>query len=239
MKAPDYKEPAKPKKRMGINELDYKVRSMWDSIVRGVERENDTPPSDNKETLSDIEYERRRKQKIKDAAKYEYKMMKKCYKAKMNDFEMFLYHMGLTLKKDKITTKERMVIATKKLKPSNIVYKEAPYTYALKNNVCHNCWKQKYAHELNRCTQCKFAWYCSKKCQLDDWKNGHSHRCKSIKKSHLNDQGLPLYKYMSVLIVAETMHKLKHQEMPILPGILLLLLMILLIYFGCIFRGYN
>lgn len=31
-----------------------------------------------------------------------------------------------------------------------------------------------------RCSQCKEAWYCSKTCQLSNWKSGHKEQCKKI-----------------------------------------------------------
>ena len=42
--------------------------------------------------------------------------------------------------------------------------------------ICHN--KKCSEVGVMRCSRCKQVWYCSKNCQLSDWKNGHKKKCK-------------------------------------------------------------
>lgn len=44
------------------------------------------------------------------------------------------------------------------------------------NRHCANCAKEK---PTNRCSGCKVVMYCSKECQLLDWKGSHKHFCKT------------------------------------------------------------
>merc|ERR1712096_537006 len=39
---------------------------------------------------------------------------------------------------------------------------------------CERC----QATATKRCSRCKAAWYCSRKCQVEDWKDGHASSCK-------------------------------------------------------------
>jgi hypothetical protein len=42
---------------------------------------------------------------------------------------------------------------------------------------CHNCKKKDKEYTFKKCSRCKIYYYCSKKCQIDDW-NHHKHYCK-------------------------------------------------------------
>lgn len=46
--------------------------------------------------------------------------------------------------------------------------------------VCVNC---KTKEGLKRCMRCKSAVYCSRECQIVDWKNGHKINCTSSVKN--------------------------------------------------------
>ena len=45
---------------------------------------------------------------------------------------------------------------------------------------CRLCYKLLEAGAILRCSKCKRAVYCSRECQLVDWKNGHKKDCKDI-----------------------------------------------------------
>jgi hypothetical protein len=45
----------------------------------------------------------------------------------------------------------------------------------MSKNICRNCNKQGDDH--SQCAKCKDAWYCSRECQVADWKNGHKGIC--------------------------------------------------------------
>jgi hypothetical protein len=36
--------------------------------------------------------------------------------------------------------------------------------------------------ELKKCSRCGGAWYCSRECQVADWKQGHKHACGRVKR---------------------------------------------------------
>jgi len=48
-----------------------------------------------------------------------------------------------------------------------------------RSNICDNCNKSQdsFAEPLKRCQRCKCTWYCSKKCQLSSWREGHKVDC--------------------------------------------------------------
>lgn len=49
--------------------------------------------------------------------------------------------------------------------------------------MCNNCKVTKFVSvdgRMKRCSRCKAKLYCSKECQIQDWKNGHKHYCKSV-----------------------------------------------------------
>jgi hypothetical protein len=44
--------------------------------------------------------------------------------------------------------------------------------------VCHTCaMKASVENPLKLCSKCKKVYYCSRECQLDDWKKGHKEQC--------------------------------------------------------------
>jgi hypothetical protein len=50
--------------------------------------------------------------------------------------------------------------------------KQAP-----KTGRCRYCNSEKLKFELKKCSQCQLVQYCSKKCQLADWRAGHKKEC--------------------------------------------------------------
>ena len=44
--------------------------------------------------------------------------------------------------------------------------------------VCEKCGKE--AMKMNKCSACRLVWYCSRECQLGDWK-AHKKACKKVK----------------------------------------------------------
>jgi hypothetical protein len=57
------------------------------------------------------------------------------------------------------------------------VAKEAP-----KTGRCSYCSREDLKMELKKCGQCKWSEYCSKECQVADWRGEHKKDCKGIKK---------------------------------------------------------
>ena len=46
---------------------------------------------------------------------------------------------------------------------------------------CAMCNAKPAEGKLNACSACKLTWYCSKDCQLLDWKRGHKQACKLLR----------------------------------------------------------
>jgi hypothetical protein len=59
--------------------------------------------------------------------------------------------------------------------------KQAPRT-----GRCSYCLSEDLKVELRKCSQCKSAEYCSKKCQVADWRETHKRDCQGIKERHEN-----------------------------------------------------
>jgi hypothetical protein len=57
--------------------------------------------------------------------------------------------------------------------------KQAPRT-----GRCWFCNSEDIKLEMKKCSQCKSAEYCSKECQLADWRGGHKKDCKGHKLAH-------------------------------------------------------
>lgn len=60
---------------------------------------------------------------------------------------------------------------------------------AIKNAICFSCFQQ--TPKLDRCSACRRVAYCSKKCQTNDWKDGHKKTCKILVAS--NKRKSPTY----------------------------------------------
>ena len=44
--------------------------------------------------------------------------------------------------------------------------------------LCFHCGKKEEPKESQRCARCRVVYYCSKKCQVEDWKRGgHKQAC--------------------------------------------------------------
>ena len=54
----------------------------------------------------------------------------------------------------------------------------------LSNRECHVCKKSEkdIGKKLKNCARCKSAQYCSRECQVKDWKSGHKKLCKELQK---------------------------------------------------------
>lgn len=212
---PDVTKPLEdiPKNPMDMpySEFDFKVRHLWHDIQRRAEKGDESSSSTEEETKSDREYEEKRQKEKKEKAITMKKLMRKVYKAGMNDYEMFLFHMGLTIKMDKNTTKNRCFTATKDIDSSHILFREKPYIFVAQPNICSNCWHQKLAKQLQACTQCNYARYCSKDCQKQDWRNKHKFRCKAIKNSKITFNEFR-FKFPQILIVAELLYKIYFEK---------------------------
>ena len=48
------------------------------------------------------------------------------------------------------------------------------------SKCCANCGKDESDGKLQRCSQCKKTYYCSRKCQVKDWKKRHKKQCKNL-----------------------------------------------------------
>ena len=51
------------------------------------------------------------------------------------------------------------------------------------SNSCSKCKRNTPDRELEQCAGCSVARYCSKKCQVKDWKRGHRDDCAEIRKA--------------------------------------------------------
>lgn len=80
----------------------------------------------------------------------------------------------------------RGLYTSKDIKAGRVILSEIAIVSALNENVCHNCWTQPISSHFNpdtssstaalvdtndvktlqRCSNCKFAYYCSRKCQV-------------------------------------------------------------------------
>jgi hypothetical protein len=48
----------------------------------------------------------------------------------------------------------------------------------VKSIRCFCCGETRSENDLSRCSGCRLAYYCNKKCQKKHWKNGHKKVCK-------------------------------------------------------------
>lgn len=67
-------------------------------------------------------------------------------------------------------TGEMIRTSKKELKKDGIQY----------NTLCNHCKKEGF--NFKKCNACKTANYCSRECQVADWKSGHKEQCKEYKK---------------------------------------------------------
>ena len=77
----------------------------------------------------------------------------------------------------------RCVIATKSFLPGETILSTSPQAYLPSENEerCATCFVK--STSLKKCKGCSYAHYCSRKCQIVDWKsNGHSKLCKYMVK---------------------------------------------------------
>lgn len=100
--------------------------------------------------------------------------------------------------------------ATSRLSPGDLLYIEEPFAYTVNHNgwgkVCELCLCE--SPHLLRCSRCKFAKYCSKRCQTEAWPE-HKLECKCLKSVESEMEALP------VRVVGKIILKL-HQKKPCL-----------------------
>jgi hypothetical protein len=63
--------------------------------------------------------------------------------------------------------------------------KQAPRT-----GWCSYCNNENLGLELKKCSQCKSAEYCSKECQVADWKGLHKKHCKELERAREHSAAL-------------------------------------------------
>lgn len=68
-------------------------------------------------------------------------------------------------------------------KVGDIVDESEPFAHVLNDDLkgerCDYCFK--LCESLSRCSNCKWMYYCDKRCQLSDWKTAHKYECKEYK----------------------------------------------------------
>lgn len=79
----------------------------------------------------------------------------------------------------------RAVVAARDLEPGTTVLASLPAAAVVHDHLrplrCARCLsRQPTVKNLNRCVQCKQVWYCSKGCQVADWKAGHKAECRHM-----------------------------------------------------------
>jgi hypothetical protein len=77
----------------------------------------------------------------------------------------------------------RRVLCKTAMKAGELVIEERLQLFALYSNhlsrACHFCLEE--TANAKRCSECKYAHYCSHEHQMADWKNGHKKECKIFK----------------------------------------------------------
>ena len=73
----------------------------------------------------------------------------------------------------------RAVVAATDLPEGTVIMRSSPAAYCvhdhLRSSRCACCLTK--TADLQRCKTCKDVWYCSKECQIRDWKAGHKTEC--------------------------------------------------------------
>eukprot|EP01080_Neovahlkampfia_damariscottae_P009296 gene9296-1384_t len=77
----------------------------------------------------------------------------------------------------------KCLVSTKSLSAGELILKENPSCHVVTDSLlstnCQNCLT--FLKKKFRCNNCQYIYYCSPKCQKEDWIN-HKHECKSILK---------------------------------------------------------
>ena len=80
---------------------------------------------------------------------------------------------------EKTHERGRHLVARRSFEPGDVVVSQWPYAAVLFNaeisRFCNYCFRS--ATNLRRCSRSKFASYCSRECQLRDWKEGYRNEC--------------------------------------------------------------
>ena len=84
-----------------------------------------------------------------------------------------------------VTHGGRAVVAACDLTAGTVVLRALPAAYAVHDHLrqrrCAVCLRKSSSKvELQRCVQCRRMHYCSKRCQLVDWKRGHKAECRHL-----------------------------------------------------------
>mmetsp|Transcript_11392 Transcript_11392/g.21074 ORF Transcript_11392/g.21074 Transcript_11392/m.21074 type:complete len:186 (-) Transcript_11392:44-601(-) len=59
-----------------------------------------------------------------------------------------------------------------------------PGTFNKRLDSCANCEQVDKARKLKCCGGCKIVFYCSRECQVEDWKARHKHDCKQMRENN-------------------------------------------------------
>lgn len=97
-------------------------------------------------------------------------------------------------KKWKVTAKADISAGELLLEEQPIVSAMLPKYFS---KVCHFCAKE--SSNLQRCSSCKYSYYCSQDHQIEDWKKSHKKECSMMKKVLEKDQKGPIH--TAVLLV--------------------------------------
>jgi hypothetical protein len=92
----------------------------------------------------------------------------------MADFKTSIGKMG--------TDRGMVLFLSKQIPCSCLDEDEKKAKQAAKTRKCFYCNSESLELELMKCSQCKSAHYCSKKCQVADWKAGHKKNCETNKR---------------------------------------------------------
>jgi hypothetical protein len=91
----------------------------------------------------------------------------------------------------KINTDRGLVISLAKQIPCSCLDEDKKYAkQAPKIGRCSYCRIENLKMELKKCSQCKMVEYCSKECQVADWRAEHKKDCKGYQ--HLHEQSAAL-----------------------------------------------
>jgi hypothetical protein len=82
------------------------------------------------------------------------------------------------------TDREMVLFLSKQIPCSCLDEDKKNAKQAPKTGRCAYCCSEGLKLELKKCSQCKSVQYCSKKCQVADWKAGHKKDCETFKRQH-------------------------------------------------------
>lgn len=81
----------------------------------------------------------------------------------------------------RILTDRELILHASKSIPCACLYEKRQLALRQPKTVtCLGCDEEKLRVDVRPCSRCLFALYCSKECQVKDWKNGHKQMCPII-----------------------------------------------------------